>query len=97
MANRAGLFGQMNRVILALSLLVAVIAVGIAGFMGIEKLSFVDAMYMTMVTISTLGMKGGGKEYEISAGGQLWVIFLIAVSIIPVMIALTTIVGMVVE
>jgi voltage-gated potassium channel len=86
----------MERVILALLLLVTVIAIGVAGFVFIEGLPFIDALYMTMATISTLGMKGAGN-YEVSKSGQLWIIFLITVGIVSAMIALTTIVGMVVE
>jgi hypothetical protein len=40
---------------LLLSLPVAVLFIGTTGFMILEKLSFLDALYFTIVTISTVG------------------------------------------
>jgi voltage-gated potassium channel len=63
----------------ALVLLVAVIAVGVLGYMIISEYSFIDALFMTFITISTVG-------YEVieplNDQEKLFTVFLIATSII---------------
>ncbi|TGE20238.1 potassium channel protein [Hymenobacter elongatus] len=44
--------------------------VGIIGFMTIENYNFLDALYMTMITISTVGF---GELHPMSAAGRLFV------------------------
>lgn len=83
------------RLRLSLALLAAVVAVGTAGFVFIGERTPVDALYLTLVTISTLGMKAQGAP--ITSGEKIWIMVLIAVGIGLAMIALTTIVGLVVE
>lgn len=65
-----------HRLLLSLPLLV--IAIGTAGFMAIEHLSFIDALYFTIVTISTVGY---GDIYPVSAAGKLLCIVLIIIGI----------------
>lgn len=55
-------------------LLLAVIAMGTAGFMIIEGWEFIDALYMTMITISTVGFR---EVHELSTAGKLFTSFLI--------------------
>jgi len=81
---------------LALALIFVVVCVGTAGFVIIEGWSFLDSIYMTLATISTLGMKASHIP-EISTGGEIWVMFLIIIGIVIAMIALSTIAGVVVE
>jgi voltage-gated potassium channel len=64
--------------------------------MVIEKCSVVDALYMTLITISTLGMRAS-EEAAISMWGRVWIMVLIAVGIALAMISLSIIVGLVVE
>ncbi len=47
---------------------------GTAGYMVLEGWSFLDALYMTMITISTVGY---GEVRELDASGRLWSIALI--------------------
>lgn len=64
-----------KRLTLAMLMLMAVTAVGTAGFVIIEHLPPIDAFYMTLATISTLGMKSHALpdfSVEIAeAGGHL--------------------------
>lgn len=55
-------------------MILLVILVGAIGFMIIEKWPFLDALYMTIITLSTVGF----REIEpLSGAGQVWTIFLI--------------------
>lgn len=63
----------------ALALLGAVIAVGVLGYMFISGYSFVDALYMTVITISTVGF---GEIEPLNDQEKLFTVFLIATSII---------------
>ena len=63
----------------ALALLGAVIAVGVLGYMFLSGYSFVDALYMTAITISTVGF---GEIEPLNDQEKLFTVFLIATSII---------------
>jgi len=86
----------LNRLIMAVAAVLVVVGIGSVGFVLIQKRNPVDALYMTLITISTLGMKPN-FTVDISMGEQIWIMFLIMVGIAAAMIALTTIVSMVVE
>ena len=66
-------FTPLYRMYLALALIFAVVCIGTAGFMIIEGWSFLDSLYMTLATISTLGMKTT-DILIIHSGGRIWVI-----------------------
>jgi len=85
-----------ERLVLSLALLLGIVVLGTLGFVAIEGWGFYDSLYMTLITISTLGMKGS-LQPDLSRGGTAWIMFLVVTGIISSMIALTTIVGMVVE
>lgn len=63
----------------ALLLLGLVIAVGVLGYMIISGYSFVDALYMTAITISTVGF---GEIEPLNDQEKLFTVFLIATSIV---------------
>jgi len=63
----------------ALLLLGLVIAVGVLGYMLISGYSFVDALYMTVITISTVGF---GEIEPLNDQEKLFTVFLIATSIV---------------
>lgn len=86
----------LDQLYLAMALLLAIVVVGSLGFILLEKMSPVEAIYMTLVTISTLGMKAGAGP-DIGQAGKIWIMILIVVGIAGAMIALTTIVSIVVE
>jgi voltage-gated potassium channel len=57
-----------------LTLLVAVLIVGVIGFMALEHYTFLEAVYMTVITISTVGFR---EIHDPSRSGYIFVIFLI--------------------
>ncbi|MFC1971551.1 potassium channel family protein [Chloroflexota bacterium] len=57
---------------------IAVLAFGTVGFMFLEGLSFLDALYFTFVTISTLGY---GDIFPTNAASKIFCIFLIIIGI----------------
>ena len=85
-----------QRLIFALVLVIAVVLVGTAGFIILEDRSFTDALYMTLATISTLGMKSA-EQSDPTFAERIWIMCLIVVGITSAMIAVSTVVGMVVE
>lgn len=85
-----------RRLAQALALVIAVTGAGTLGFVLIEEMSFFDSLYMTLVTISTLGMKAG-QGVTMSGGGKFWVICLIIIGIASAMISLSIIVSVIVE
>ncbi|MCK4628785.1 MAG: TrkA family potassium uptake protein [Sedimentisphaerales bacterium] len=92
------IFTRLHRLFLALALLVVVAIVGTLGFIIMEKLPLLEAFYLTLATISTLGMRvGPAASTELHYPGQILVMFLIVVGIASAMIALTSIVSIVVE
>ncbi|MBD3220204.1 NAD(P)H-binding protein [bacterium] len=83
--------GHVGRGIL---LLIVVLAIGTAGFMVLENYSFLDAVYMTVITVSTVGY---GEVRKLDATGHVFVILLIAMGIMVVGYTLTTLGRAVVE
>lgn len=76
------------------ALLVGVVAVGTAGFMLIEGYPLLDAIYMTMITISTVGY---GEVRALSDLGHVFVIGLIILGVMVVGYTLTAVGRAVVE
>lgn len=62
---------------LALILLILIILVGIIGYMLIENYPFLDAFFMTIITITTVGFK---IVHELSPTGKVFTAFLIIFS-----------------
>ncbi len=63
-----------RRLVLALSGIVALTATGTVGYMLIEGMSLVDALYMSVITISTVGF---GEVKPLGPAGRLFTIGLI--------------------
>jgi voltage-gated potassium channel len=63
-----------NRFILAFAIFLALILVGTSGYHWLEGMSIVDALYMTVITISTVGF---GEVRELSPTGRIFTIMLI--------------------
>ena len=64
-------------VIIAFSLLLIISIIGISGYMVIEKMTFTEAVYMTIITVATVGF----KEVEpLSELGMWFTSFLIVIS-----------------
>lgn len=63
---------------LIIVLLAMPIVIGVSGYMLIEGWPFLDALFMTMITISTIGY---GETKPLSDGGRLFTIFLIILGV----------------
>lgn len=59
-------------------LLMASLSIGILGFMFLEGFGFIDAMYMTVITLSTVGF---GEVHQLSATGKIFASLLIITNI----------------
>lgn len=64
-----------NNTIRATFLGIVCIGLGVIGYMYIEDYSFVDALYMTLITVSTVGF---GEVHSLSPNGKLFTVVLIA-------------------
>lgn len=83
-----------RRVMVAIALLAGAIVCGTAGYMAIEGWSLLDSLYMTVITIGTVGF----REVEpLSHGGQIFTIVLIFAGVGAIGYAFGTIVEFMVE
>jgi len=67
-----------SKLYIALVLLIILLAIGTAGYMLISDFSFVDAIYMTVITVSTVGFK---EVQPLDFGSKIFTIFLIFTSV----------------
>ncbi|MCD6367257.1 MAG: potassium channel protein [Bacteroidales bacterium] len=58
----------------SLLLLFVIIFIGVAGFYFIEDFNFLDSLYMTVITVATVGFQ---EVHKLSDGGKIFTIFLI--------------------
>src|SRR6056297_1056411 len=64
-------------IIFALGILLTIMVVGVLGYMLIEHYQLIDALYMTVITIATVGFK---EVAPLSRPGMVFTIILILVS-----------------
>ena len=83
-----------RRLLVAALLLSAVLVFGVAGYMLIEGWSFLDALYMTVTAVTTVGFR---EVNPLSDGGRIFTIFLIMFGVGTAFYILTTLVATVVE
>ncbi|MCL4492577.1 MAG: potassium channel protein [Nitrospirae bacterium] len=76
-----------KRLILSAVMIALIVAFGVAGYMGIEGWDFLDSLYMTIITLTTVGYK---EVHDLSSGGRLFTIFLIIGGVGTVFYALST-------
>jgi len=69
---------RFRETLISTMLFILVLAFGTAGFMLITHSSFLDALYMTVITISTVGF---GEVVSLGTGGRLFTILLIFVGV----------------
>lgn len=63
-----------RHLIISVFLLAFIITIGTAGYITIEGWNIIDALYMTVITLTTVGY---GEVHEVSKTGRLYTIFLI--------------------
>ena len=83
-----------RRLLWGICALVIIIATGGIGYMLIEGWSFIDALYMTIITITTVGYN---EVHPLSDSGRIFSIFLIVGGVGGALYSLTAIVGYVIE
>ena len=81
---------------IALTLFLLCILLGVLGFMWIEGMRLLDAVYMTVISVSTVGYGIVGNR-ELTDGGKVFVIFLMIFSAGTFVFAVTTLTSFVVE
>ena len=75
-----------SKISTAIILLVLLLFTGIIGFKIISDYSWIDALYMTVITITTVGF---GEVQPLDPQAKIFTIFLILTSVIIVGYALT--------
>jgi len=68
-----------SRLRIAMSLFLLVISLGVIGYMYLSGYSFVDALYMTVITVSTVGFR---ELHPFSPEEKIFTVFLITTSIV---------------
>lgn len=84
----------MPKTLFVLIMLLCVLAFGTFGFMFFEHSSFMDSLYMTMITITTIGY---GEIFPLSTTGRIFNMVLIVVGVGLVMLTFSKITEAVVE
>jgi voltage-gated potassium channel len=83
-----------RRLLWGIGLLVIIIVAGVIGYVVIEEWSFVDALYMTIITITTVGY---AEVHPLTTNGQIFSIFLIVGGVSGALYALSGIAGYIIE
>ncbi len=86
----------LQKIFWAVGLFWILILLGTAGYMWIENYSFIDALYMTVISVCTVGYGILGKE-ELSDIGKLFTISLLLASAVIFIFSITTVTSFVVE
>lgn len=69
---------QSRNILIAVTILIFVIAFGTSGYMLIEKWDFSDAIYMTVITLTTVGY---GEVRPLGASGRIFTICLLIMGV----------------
>ena len=83
-----------SRIVRAVIILTLVMTMGIVGYMTIENWSFLDSLYMTVITVTTVGYR---EVKELSTTGEIFTIFLIIFGVGGAFYTLTALMSYVVE
>ena len=82
------LFFFKKKIYTAVFLLFALLTIGIVGFKVVSDYTWIDALYMTVITITTVGF---GEVVPLDNESKIFTVFLILISIVIVGYALTVI------
>jgi len=83
-----------SRLLWGVCALVIIIAAGVIGYVIIEEWSFVDALYMTIITITTVGY---AEVHPLTTTGRIFSIFLIVGGVSGALYTLSVIAGYIIE
>lgn len=79
-----------KRILIAVILLLSIVSIGIIGYMYLERATILDAFYMTIITISSVGY---GEVFKLDDAGKLFTAFLIIGSLGTATYAFSVITG----
>jgi voltage-gated potassium channel len=85
---------SLRRLVCSIVVLVAIVVIGTIGYEVIEGWSFLDAIYMTITTITTVGFR---EVHPLSDAGRIFSIFIIIGGVGGALYVLTTIMGYILE
>ncbi|MFN3480719.1 MAG: potassium channel family protein, partial [Thermodesulfovibrionales bacterium] len=74
-----------RKLLISLVMITSIVAFGTVGYMNIEGWSFLDSIYMTIITLASVGYK---EVKELSENGRIFTIFLIIGGVGTVLYAL---------
>ena len=83
-----------RRVLWGVCALIAIVVIGVIGYTVIEGWAFLDSLYMTIITITTVGFT---EVHPLTSGGRIFSIFLIVGGVGGALYAITGIVEYIVE
>jgi voltage-gated potassium channel len=83
-----------KRLLTVATVLIGILIFGVAGYMLVEGWNLMDALYMTIITIGTVGF---AEVHPMDSAGRIFTIFLIVLGSGSALYALTTIVQFVME
>ena len=83
-----------RRLLWGVCVLVIIIVAGVIGYVVIEDWSFIDALYMTIVTITTVGY---AEVHPLTTTGRIFSIFLIVGGVSGALYTLSVIAGYIIE
>ncbi len=84
----------MRRLLWGICILVAIVAIGVIGYRVIEGWTFIDALYMTIITITTVGF---AEVHPLSEAGKIFSIFIIIGGVGGALYTLTAMVQYILE
>jgi len=85
---------SLRRLLWGLFAFVVIVAIGVVGYMVIEGWGFLDSVYMTITTITTVGFR---EVHPLSDAGRIFSIFIIIGGVGGALYVLTTIMGYLLE
>ena len=77
-----------SKIYLAIILMISILVIGVLGYRVLSDLSWVDAFYMTIITVTTVGY---GEVGPMDTQGKIFTVFLIIVSVFIFAYALSVI------
>ncbi len=87
-------YGVLKRLLVGLLLLVVLFFIGVAGYVYIEGYRLLDAVFMTVITVTTVGFQ---EVYPLSDTGKIFTSILIIFSVTTYAYAITVITSFIIE